>query len=202
VDLTHRRPAEETQHEGTPTASTKERSKENNSEHSAASSLGLRACALLRCRCLAGQRWTSPHCRRVTSYASIPATQTAPRKCSVALKPDSRFHHGPICPPGISFLPLSRLTSPRLDTQVSSKKQHVWGRDFGRLNEQEKKGKNGWRFVGMAPRSSPSLLVALFLPLLSFPAFAQLSNKRLCLSRWRTFRTQRYSKVLGFSGFP
>ena len=31
----------------------------------------------------------------------------------------------------------------------------------------------------LSPRSSPSLLVALFLPLLSFPAFAQLSNKRL-----------------------
>jgi len=33
----------------------------------------------------------------------------------------------------------------------------------------------------LSPRSSPSLLVALFLPLLSFPAFAQLSNKRLSL---------------------
>ena len=36
--------------------------------------------------------------------------------------------------------------------------------------------------AALSPRSSPSLLVALFLPLLSFPAFAQLSNKRLCLS--------------------
>ena len=33
----------------------------------------------------------------------------------------------------------------------------------------------------LSPRSSHSLLVALFLPLLSFPAFAQLSNKRLSL---------------------
>ena len=31
----------------------------------------------------------------------------------------------------------------------------------------------------LSSRSSPSLLVALLLPLLSFPAFAQLSNKRL-----------------------
>ena len=36
--------------------------------------------------------------------------------------------------------------------------------------------------AALSPRSSPSLLVALFLPLLSFPAFAQLSNKRLSLS--------------------
>ena len=35
--------------------------------------------------------------------------------------------------------------------------------------------------AALSPRSSPSLLVALFLPLLSFPAFAQLSNKRLSL---------------------
>jgi len=33
--------------------------------------------------------------------------------------------------------------------------------------------------AALSPRSSPSLLVALCLPLLSFPAFAQLSNKRL-----------------------
>jgi hypothetical protein len=42
-----------------------------------------------------------------------------------------------------------------------------------------------WRMsarAALSPRSSPSLLVALFLPLLSFPAFAQLSNKRLSLS--------------------
>ena len=42
-----------------------------------------------------------------------------------------------------------------------------------------------WRVsarAALSPRSSPSLLVALFLPLLSFPAFAQLSNKRLSLS--------------------
>jgi hypothetical protein len=39
-----------------------------------------------------------------------------------------------------------------------------------------------WRMsarAALSTRSSPSLLVALFLPLLSFPAFAQLSNKRL-----------------------
>jgi len=36
--------------------------------------------------------------------------------------------------------------------------------------------------AALSPRSSPSLLVALFLPLLSFPAFAQLGNKRLSLS--------------------
>jgi len=35
----------------------------------------------------------------------------------------------------------------------------------------------------LSSRSSPSLLVALLLPLLSFPAFAKLSNKRLSLSR-------------------
>ena len=39
-----------------------------------------------------------------------------------------------------------------------------------------------WRMsarAALSPRSSPSLLVALLLLLLSFPAFAQLSNKRL-----------------------
>jgi hypothetical protein len=40
------------------------------------------------------------------------------------------------------------------------------------------KGHSVLKGLGWA-RSSPSLLVALFLPLLSFPAFAQLSNKRL-----------------------
>jgi hypothetical protein len=57
----------------------------------------------------------------------------------------------------------SHLTSP--STQVSSKKQHVWGRDFGRLNEQEKKRKKrlavrwyGPKVVAFASRSfiSPS----------------------------------------------
>ena len=42
--------------------------------------------------------------------------------------------------------------------------------------------------AALSPRSSPSLLVALFLPLgflLSFPAFAQLRSKRLSLVLWR-----------------
>jgi len=36
--------------------------------------------------------------------------------------------------------------------------------------------------AALSSRSSPSLLVASLLSLLSFPAFAQLSNKRLSLS--------------------
>jgi len=57
--------------------------------------------------------------------------------------------------------------------------------------------------AALSPRSSPLLLVALLLPLLSFPAFAQLSNKRLSLCSsegWYQIAHILYSKVLKGAG--
>ena len=49
----------------------------------------------------------------------------------------------------------------------------------------------GGRRRRRSPRSSPSLLVALLLPLPSFPAFAQLSNKRLSLSEGGVYNKKK-----------
>jgi len=103
----------------------------------------------------------------VGSYSAIRGTRAAPR-CQGLYKLGTQKKPAKNLPPSIPSTP-----------RPATRKSHAHLLYALNLSHHVL---TPWRMSALAalsPRSSPSLLVALLLPLLSFPAFAQLSNKRL-----------------------